>query len=105
MVDDNGEKIDLKDDLNKSYYGADIGFGGYMIGNERVSLMMGLRLSYGFTPISDSDQPFIRSINSEVYQSPKSTHVMSAMLCFELNYSLGYLVRSSCGDRTNWISF
>lgn len=105
MMDDAGERIAIKNNLNTSYYGADIGFGGYMIGNERVSLMMGIRVSYGITPISDTDRPFTESIDSELYITQKSTHVMSAMLCFELNYSLGYLVRSSCGDRTNWISF
>lgn len=105
MMDDNGERIPIENNLNKSYYGADIGFGGYMIGNERISLMMGIRVSYSFTPLSDSDRPFTDNIVSDIYANQKNTHVMAAMLCFELNYSLGYLVRSNCGDRTNWISF
>lgn len=93
----------LSNDIYTSYYGADIGFGAYVIGNDHLTLMTGFRFSYGITPISDDERPFIPF--NAIYQNEKNVHVLTAMLAIELNYSLGYLVRSTCGNRVTWISF
>lgn len=102
LQDDEGSASDISSDINSNYFGGTMGFGAYLLGNETISLMMGLRFSYGvnFSPDSFDGAPF-----TAVYNTPKSTHVATAMLCFELNYSLGYLVRSSCGRRSSFISF
>lgn len=103
LIDDGGSRQDISDDLIGTYYGMDLGFGSYVIGGDHLSLMMGLRFSYGIAPIAQDERP-IAPIQAQ-YDDSRSVNVFSAMLCVELNYSLGYLVRSSCGRRTSWISF
>jgi hypothetical protein len=103
LTDDGGNPYDIADQVNGAYYGMDLGFGSYVIGNERISLMMGLRFSYGISPIMEDERPVTPILVN--YEDERSVHVFSAMLCFELNYSLGYLVRSTCGNRNTWISF
>lgn len=103
LADDGEAAQDISDDLENTYYGLDLGFGSYVVGNDRLSLMMGLRFSYGITPVMSDERPVIPAIAH--YEDNRSVHVFNAMLCFELNYSLGYLVRSSCGRRSTWISF
>lgn len=103
LIDDGSNRQDISEELTANYFGLDLGFGSYVIGGDHLSLMMGLRFSYGFTPINDDERP-IAPIQAQ-YDNSRSVNVFSAMLCFELNYSLGYLVRSSCGKRTSWISF
>lgn len=102
ISDDSGERINIEEHMNRSYYGADVGFGGYLIGNERLSLMVGLRFSYGYA-MMDKVEP-ITPLEAQ-YSNAGAVHVFNTMLSFELNYSLGYLVRSSCGRRTTWLSF
>lgn len=103
LADDGGDEYDITDQVNGAYYGMDLGFGSYVVGNERLSLMMGLRFSYGISPIMEDERPVTPVLVD--YEDRRSVHVFSAMLCFELNYSLGYLVRSTCGNRNTWISF
>ena len=103
LIDDGGARQDISDDLIGTYYGMDLGFGSYVIGGDHLSLMMGLRFSYGIAPIDLDERP-IAPIQAQ-YGDSRSVNVFSAMLCVELNYSLGYLVRSTCGRRTSWISF
>jgi hypothetical protein len=103
LIDDGGTSQDISDELIGTYYGMDLGFGSYVIGGDRLSLMMGLRFSYGIAPINLDERP-IAPIQAQ-YGDSRSVNIFSAMLCVELNYSLGYLVRSSCGRRTSWISF
>lgn len=95
--------IDITDDVYPNYYGIDLGFGAFVIGNDQLTLMTGFRFSYGIGPLSNSERPFIPS--AATYETSRSVHVLTGMLCIELNYSLGYLVKSTCGNRTTWISF
>lgn len=103
LTDDGSNRQDISEELTGNYYGLDLGFGSYVIGGDHLSLMMGLRFSYGITAINEDERP-IAPIQAQ-YEDSRSVNVFSAMLCIELNYSLGYLVRSSCGRRTSWISF
>lgn len=103
LEDDGSNRQNISDELTGTYYGMDLGFGSYVIGGDHLSLMMGLRFSYGITAINEDERP-IAPIQAQ-YEDSRSVNVFSAMLCIELNYSLGYLVRSSCGRRTSWISF
>lgn len=103
QTNDNGSAIDLTNDLYNSYYGIDIGFGAFLIGNDQLTLMTGFRFSYGVAPIADNETVF--APENAVYQTSKNVHVLTAMFCLELNYSLGYLVKKSCGRRTALIAF
>ena len=83
----------------RSFRGA-IGFGGYILGNERITLVSGLRILYDFADL--------RSDNAVNYQFPYQNYnekrdspfkAFDIQLSLELNISLGFLVRSSCGRR------
>lgn len=106
QIDDGSGEVDISNDVNGNYFGGTLGFGAYLLGNDVISLMTGLRFSYGvaFSP-ETYDATNNATITEPSYETPKSTHVATAMLCFELNYSLGYLVRSSCGRRSSFLSF
>ena len=79
------------------------GFGGYVLGSERVTLVAGLRFLYDFSDL--------RSINSDgelvsfpFYNYNEKTlnqplHALDVQFNLELNVSLGFLARASCGKR------
>lgn len=102
-IDDNGTPLDISENLYTSYYGLDLGFGAFLIGNDQLTLMTGFRFSYGIAQLADNATVFAPM--GAMYETDKSVHVLSAMLCLELNYSLGYLVKKSCGRRAALISF
>lgn len=101
--DDGSTSVDVEDQLKSSIFGMDLGFGSYVIGGERLSLISGFRLSYGFSPLMDNES--VIAPQQASYSDPSGVHVLAIMFSFELNYSLGYFVSSSCGKRTSWISF
>lgn len=83
------------------------GFGGHIIGNEIISLMAGLRFSYTLNTIisdsySDINFPFT---NYSDIVSAGNVNSLRGQVVFELNFSLGYLVRSSCGKRVAFLTF
>ena len=94
------DKYSIKEETQNTIFGFDLGFGSYFIGSDRLTLMTGFRISYGFTPLLKDDR-----VLTPYAAQAGNAHLFTAMLALELNYSLGYLVRSSCGKRTAWISF
>jgi hypothetical protein len=82
------------------------GFGGHMIGNEVIALMMGLRFNYTFSNLTSdmySETPFPLGNYSDIAASKSSP--LAVQLVMEINYSLGYFVKASCGRRTAFLSF
>ncbi len=83
----------------RSFRGA-IGFGGYILGNERVTLVSGLRILYDFTDLRSNN-----AVNAQFpyqnYDDKRDSPFKAFDIQFslELNVSLGFLVRSSCGRR------
>jgi len=78
------------------------GIGGYFIGNERVTLVIGLRMMYDFTELRTSygkeiSFPFQ---NYNEVSNPSPLNALEFQVNFELNISLGFLYRSNCGLRT-----
>jgi hypothetical protein len=95
------------DAINTSLKGLVFGFGGHMIGNDVIALMMGLRFNYVFSNLTsytyaETNFPFT---NYSDITTPTKSSPINAQLVFELNYSLGYIVRASCGRRTAFIGF
>lgn len=103
LSDDGGTSMDITDELLKNYYGVDLGFGAFILGSKQLTLMAGFRFSYGIGPVMNTERPIVPAL--AMYETNKNVHILNAMLCFELNYSLGYLVKSSCGNRTVWLNF
>lgn len=84
---------------SKSLRGA-IGFGGYLLGNERVTLVAGMRLLYDFQDLrSEEAQQEKFPYQNYTDQSNSPFKAFDIQLSLELNVSLGFLVRSSCGRR------
>ncbi|MGV6860492.1 MAG: hypothetical protein ACWA41_01905 [Putridiphycobacter sp.] len=97
----------LSDRLSQSSQQFVFGFGGHVVGNDVLALMMGLRFSYAFSDLtsdtySSSNFPF--SNYSDISEHT-ALNRLNTQLVLELNYSLGYLVRASCGRRTAFLSF
>lgn len=93
--------------LNKNLISAVFGFGGYIIGNQVISLSMGLRFHYTFSNLtsyeySSTNYPFVNY--SDITTSSKS-NPLAVQVLFELNYSLGQIAHASCGKRSAFISF
>ena len=87
--------------------GVIFGFGGHMVGNEIISLMMGLRFNYVFSDLTgdayaDTNFPFTNY--SDITERGKLTP-LNVQFVMEINYSLGYFVRASCGRRTAFLTF
>ena len=80
---------------------AAIGFGAYILGNERVTLVSGLRILYDLGDLR-SKQAIDNQFPYHNYESlaNKPFQAFDIQLCLELNVSLGFLVRNSCGKRT-----
>lgn len=83
------------------------GFGGHFIGNEIISLMAGLRFSYTASDLANdtyagTSWPFN---NYTDITEANATHPFDVQVVFELNYSLGYFVKASCGRRTAFLTF
>jgi len=77
------------------------GFGGYIMGSERVTLVGGFRLLYDLSDLRAKDNigekfPFQNygetTLNSQL-------HTLDFQINLELNVSLGFLARASCGKR------
>ena len=77
-----------------------IGFGGYLIGNERVTLVSGLRILYDFNDLR-SEKAAQEKFPYQNYEQQNDLpfKAIDIQLSLELNISLGFLVRSSCGKR------
>ena len=79
-----------------------LGIGGYFIGSERVTLVIGLRVMYDFTELRSSygkeiSFPFQ---NYPEITNPSPLNALEFQVNFELNISLGFLSRTNCGRRT-----
>jgi hypothetical protein len=88
--------------VQKNIYRGVIGVGGFLLGNERVTLVAGLRLLYDFSDIrstyaKDNLYPLHPYTNPAVIPSLRAFDVQVNL---ELNVSLGYLYRASCGKRS-----
>ena len=83
----------------RSFRGA-IGFGGYILGSERITLVSGLRVLYDFADLR-SDNAVNAQFPYQNYDDKRDGpfKAFDIQLSLELNISLGFLVRSSCGRR------
>ncbi len=93
--------------MNSRLTGLVFGFGGHMIGNEIISLMMGLRFQYSFSSLVATSEfntnfPFN---NYPTLTNTGSVNPINVQLVMEVNYSLGYFVKASCGRRTAFLTF
>jgi hypothetical protein len=77
------------------------GIGGFITGTERVSFVTGLRFLYDLSDLrakTDSGQSFpFQNYNDATLSN--SQRAFDIQLNFELNISLGFLYRKSCGKR------
>ena len=77
------------------------GIGGFIMGTERVSLVTGIRFLYDLSDIR-SKTDFGQTFPFQNYKDAslsKSQRALDIQLNFELNISLGFLYRKSCGKR------
>jgi hypothetical protein len=107
LIDDEISSNEPADILSKNAQQLVFGFGGYMLGNEVIALSMGLRFMYGISDLTadsyrNTTFPFTKYND---ISSHSDLNRLNTQLVLELNYSLGYIVRASCGRRTAFLSF
>lgn len=93
--------------IKNNLTGIVFGFGGHIVGNDVLALMMGLRFNYVFSNLTSDvyeNTTFPFSNYSDIMTSSTS-NPLNVQIVMELNYSLGYFVRASCGRRTAFLSF
>lgn len=110
VTDDDGQFTAPADYFNKITYGAMFGLGGLIVGNEKVGLMLGFKVNYAFSDLisetgKNNNYHMVNPNNNWNFGGYKGTHPLSIQLTLEVNYSLGYLVRASCGKRTYLLGF
>jgi hypothetical protein len=77
------------------------GIGGFVMGTERVSLVTGIRFLYDLSDLRAKTAigqsfPFQNYNDATLSKTQKAIDIQ---LNFELNISLGFLYRKSCGKR------
>lgn len=92
------------DIINKSMFSIALGFGGYVFGTDNFGITTGIRLNYTLNDIASDEGrelnfPFLDSAESD------ATRNLGVMFVVEMNYDFGYLVSSSCGQRTKLFVF
>jgi len=77
-----------------------IGFGGYLLGNEKISLITGIRILYDFKDLR-SEKARQEAFPYQNYEDQRESYfkAIDIQFCLELNISLGFLVKSTCGRR------
>lgn len=109
-VDENNLYAAPSNYFNTIMYGAQFGFGGLIVGNEKVGLMLGFKVNYNISDLISADgkaanYQMVNPTNDWGFTEYKATHPLSVQLTLEVNYSLGYLVKAMCGKRTYLMSF
>lgn len=95
-----GLKQDLTGQFNTNNFGAVLGFGANIMGNDgRFSGILGLRFEYGFTDFVKKD------LNILDLTPRSSTNPYFAGLVFEFNWGIGYFGKAQCGARSKFIMF
>ncbi|MFM7662801.1 MAG: hypothetical protein ACKO6A_09055 [Bacteroidota bacterium] len=102
---------ELKDDYSKTTINSSFihdqnlklvaGIGGFIMGTERVSFVAGIRFLYDLTDLRAKTAigqsfPFQNYNDASLSKSQRSIDIQ---LNFELNVSLGFIYRKSCGKR------
>jgi len=98
--------LDAMDYYDEEYWSAVLSFGSYMMGWENFGISFGLRFVYSFNDITNSPAPegtFTHSVTS--IPSTKETTPLYAGFVLEFNYDLGYMAKSPCTGRRQFILF
>ncbi len=97
----------------EQYVSAVLGFGGFLVGSESVSLNIGFRLHYALqdfiTDLGQNPEPtglvyssFPAPIRDNSYDSYKATRPLFGEVSLELSFGLGSVAKTSCSNRMHW---
>lgn len=100
---------DVTDLFNKNNISGIFGFGSYLLGNDALTLNLGIRVHYGFKDIITADgrqQPNnLPFVVEPVKDLTKKTLATAAQLRLELNYAFGRFSKKACHERWKLILF
>ncbi len=107
--DDNndGNVKEVTQFYNKNYISGVFGVGGYILGVDNFTLMLGLRLGYAFTDfVNDDGKALNYPTPKQVAQTARDakTNPAFVQLVLEGNFALGYYGKSSCSKRAHLFS-
>ena len=92
------------DFYESSYFGAALGFGGYIAGSETFSVGIGMRLNYGFGDIVNDKglaegNGFPNPVKDIAYETEEKTNIMFAQFLVEFNFGVGRFAKTACSER------
>lgn len=93
---------DMTKYLNTQQYGASLGFGAFLFGNNTFATVLGFRLDYQFGDWVNADGKNARYPHPErfpVYESHKATNPLSLAVTLEFNFGFGGFAEAACGRR------
>lgn len=94
----------VPDNITENYAAIALGFGQYIIGNERLSVTAGARFTYGISDLISAEGKAINYPACKQYDNYYPSHPFGALVMLELNYDLGYL-SNACSKRVKLILF
>ena len=101
---DDGEELDMTENVSKNLYSGVLGFGTYLLGSDAFTLQLGIRLQYQFNDLAEDGESSLYPV-FEDYADYKSTNPVHAQLMLEFNYAIGRFAKESCRDRWKLILF
>jgi hypothetical protein len=103
VTDELSSQVENSSYINDKAVRGVFGLGGYLFGNERVTLVGGIRVLYDFSDLRSSTTTVSTRFPFYNYNDKtlnRSLHAIDVQLNLELNISLGFLYRASCGKRS-----
>ena len=105
------EPFDVTEDFEKNFVSGIFGFGSYLLGDDLISLNLGIRLHWGFGELKNESgqenrQPFFQVPGpAEDYDPAKKTSLAAAQINLEFNYAFGRFAKTACSERWRLILF
>ena len=96
---------DTKSFYSDKYLSAVLGFGGYVFGSERFTLMLGLRAHYAFQDmISDAGQKanYPAPFGADKFDTYEKSNPIFIQAVMEFNFGLGFFAKTACTGRLHW---
>jgi hypothetical protein len=98
---------DVSEFFEKNYLSGVLGFGSYLLGNDVLSLNLGIRIHYGLTDmVNEAGKENNYPIVIEPLQDrSKKTVAAAAQLQMEFNYAFGKFAKNACHSRWKLVLF
>ena len=96
---------DVTEFYSEKYLSAVIGFGGYVFGSDRFTMIMGLRAHYAFQDmIGEKGQAanYPATFGADQFPTYSKSNPIFIQAVMEFNFGLGFFAKTACSGRLHW---